>query len=139
VNPPLYEDVLQLSLDIVNASEVLNKEKEWNSYQQLKELCEINEKTTNNHPIQWEALADFTPGTEQAIYLYKKALQSSEKLGLNEYSASINLAMAERHYESGNKKLAFTLAHRAGELAESSNDTELRKEISEFLLTTSST
>ena len=121
-------------MDIVNASVSNDTKSEWSSYQKLRELCEANEKTENNHPIQWEALADFTNNNEQAVLIYRKALQCAESLALNEYSASINLAMAERSQESGQSAAAFELAQKANELARSTNNLQLRQEISKFLL-----
>jgi hypothetical protein len=96
-------------------------------------LCETNENTDNNHPIQWEALADFTTNTEQAIAIYKNALSYAEQLDLGEYTASICLALAERYIESSNPEQALLQANRANNLAKDSNNAELRKEISGFL------
>jgi hypothetical protein len=133
MNPPLYNEVLQLSQDFVNASEIGDTKAEWNAYQKLKMLCETNENTDNNHPIQWEALADFTTNTEQAIVIYKNALNYAEQLNLGEYTASICLALAERYIESGNHQQARSQAIRANNSVSGSKNTELRKEISGFL------
>ena len=134
---PLYNKVHQLSLDIVNASEDLKLE--WEKYNNLKLFCEKNEKSKNNHPLQWEALADFTTDNNQSLLIYKKALELANELSLNDYSVSIYFAMAERHFSSGNVEQAFNLAYQANELAKSINNLELKQEISEFLLTISKT
>ncbi len=67
MTPPLYDEVLELSLVLANASTASDSEEEWKAYNKLKALCESNRGTNNNHPIQWEALADFTPHPERAI------------------------------------------------------------------------
>jgi len=134
MNPPLYDEVHQMALDIVNASVSENTKLKWATYEKLKLLCEANENTKNDHPIQWEALADFTDNDAQAIIIYRKALSCAESLNLNEYAASINLAMAERCQDSGQSDTAFELAKKANELAKSTNNLELRQQISEFLL-----
>ena len=134
MKPPLYDEVHQLSIEVVNASSAENTQEKWIAYNKLRELCALHENTENDHPLQWEALADFTANDEQAISIYQKALRCSELLGLDEYSASINLEMAERHQANKKTELALKLAHRANELANTTNNLELRREISEFLL-----
>ena len=81
MKPDLYDEVHQLSIDVVNASSAEDTQQEWNEYNKLRELCTLNENTKSDHPIQWEALADFTSNNEQAITIYQKALQCSESLG----------------------------------------------------------
>ena len=134
MRPPLYDEVHQLSIDVVNASASEDRSLEWEAYNKLETLCVLNKNSEKDHPIQWEALADFTRNADQALLVYQKALQCSILLGLNEYSASINLSMAERYLESKNVELALELAHRASELAKTTNNLELRKKISDFLL-----
>lgn len=131
---PLYDDLHQLSVDIANASLDENTQLLWVAYNKLKRLCELNEHSENNHPIQWEALGDFTSNHMQALSIYQKGLICSKSLALNEYSASISLAMAQRYYELENFEEASELAGVANELAKTTDNLELRKEISEFLL-----
>ena len=121
MNPPLYDEVHQLSIDVVNASSEEDTEAEWIAYNKLRELCELNENTEKNHPIQWEALADFTTNDDQAIAIYQKALHCSELLGLAEYSASIYFELANRFQDSSQNGEAFEFAHKANELAKETN------------------
>ena len=137
VRAPLYDEVHLLSIDVVNASADGDTKKEWKAYNKLRELCISNESTKNDHPLQWEALADFTSSSDQAIVIYQKALLCSDALGLTEYSASIKLEIARRLYESDKIKPALNLAHEADELARDTDNLELRKEISEFILSPS--
>jgi len=100
MRPTLYDDVLQLSVDIVNASTERDTQKERKAYNRLRELCILNENTDKDHPLQWEALADFTINDEQAITVYQKALRCSQLLGLDEYSTSIYFELAKKFKES---------------------------------------
>lgn len=134
MKPPLFDEVLRLSYDIVNAIELENTKDKWDTYQELKGLCELNKNTKKDHPIQWEALGDFTINDEQALNIYAQALSCSESLGLDEYSASIYLATAERCYDLDNTEKAIELLLKANRLAEPTDNLELRSEISGFIL-----
>ncbi len=134
-SPLLHNEVHELALDIVNASAVEDKISGWATYTKLKELCEKYEATELNHPFQWESLGDFTAANDQAISIYRKALIIAEVLGEVEYVASINFALAERYFEMKELEQAYSFSLHANEAAKSSEDSELRKEISELLLT----
>jgi hypothetical protein len=134
MKPKLHDEVLELSIDIVDASGVGDTKAEWNAYQKLLSLCEKNESGDLNHPFQWEALADFTSDSSASIAIYNKALIYAEQLMLIDYIASIKLAIAEVHLEAGNHDQAINMARDANESAKLTTDLELRKEISEFLL-----
>lgn len=131
----LHEAVLELSLDIVDASEREDTEAVWTHYQALQAVCERNENTERNHPLQWEVLADCTPNMKEAIALYNKALECAEALDLAEYIASVKLALSERYLTGGDKERAYDLAFEANEIAKDTTNLELRVEISDFLLT----
>lgn len=73
--------------------------REAEAYDILRTLCETNEGGNSDHPLQWEALGDFSENHIVALNAYKKGLSCSEKLGLSEYSASIIFAMAESYKE----------------------------------------
>ncbi len=131
---PLHDEVHQLALDIVNASAIEDRASEWAVYTKLRELCESNEASELNHPLQWESLGDFTIADDKAIPIYLKALEIAEKQNRIEYIASINFALAERHLELKEPEGAYRFARQANEAAKNTDDLELRKEISEFLL-----
>lgn len=130
----LYDQVHQLSLDIVNASLESDTRLEWEYYQQLKQLCEKHENTNHNHPLQWEALADFTVDHTQALALYEKALNIAERLNLTDYSVSIYLSLAQVHEHNGAIPIALEYATKAESLAKNITDIELKREVSDFLL-----
>lgn len=134
MRPELYDPVHTLVLEIVNASAVGDTRAQWAAYQEIKALCEGGEVAGNYHPFQWETLADFTNDISLALLFYEKALGYAVALGLNEYVASICLAMAESNVKLGNVAIARSLALQANEAAVSTDDLALRKEISELLL-----
>ena len=134
MKPPLYDSVHQMALDMVSASEVGDTKLKWSIYQDIKALCEHNEGTDQDHPLQWEAFADFTSDDAVAMTLYERALSIALQLNLPEYAASALLAMAERNLDLGNIKIVIALAEKANSLALNSENLDLRKEVNEFLL-----
>ena len=134
MNSDIYEKVLCLAEDIVNASSVDDTKAQWNSYNALLQLCEANEESELDHPLQWEALGDFTNDNTKAVEIYEKALKVAEGYGLIDYCASIQLALAERYLAQGISNKAREYAVLAGSAAKQTKDLDLRREISEFLL-----
>lgn len=130
---PLYDTVHELALDIANASESENDQAGSDAYDILKELCLSQEGSDLDHPLQWEALGDFSESHEEAMQAYQKGLSCSSKLDLPEYSASIKFAMAESYFEKKNINKAKQLATEASAEASSTNDNELKVVINEFL------
>lgn len=130
---PLYDIVHGLALDIANASEAENDQAGSEAYEALKELCRSNEGGELDHPLQWEALGDFSETHEEALQAYQNGLICSSKLSFTEYSASIKLAMAESYFEQENINKAQQLASEASIEAESTVDYELKAAINEFL------
>jgi len=130
----IYINVKDIACELVNSSSVEDTRSYWDFYHQLESVCSENEGSENNHPFQWETLADFTDDNNAALNIYKKALELSKNMGLNEYSASIGLAMADRYNGLGDKEKAYNAALEANKFAMMLDDLELRKEISEFLL-----
>ncbi|MDC7826474.1 hypothetical protein PQS90_15075 [Pseudomonas sp. BLCC-B13] len=138
MKPELYDPINELVIEIVNASEADDKKTQWVAYQALKALCESSEERGNHHPFQWETLGDFTHDKLLALSFYEKALSYANALALDEYIASICLAMAEANIALGNISAAESLATQANEAAIKTDDLELRRSISELLLETSS-
>ena len=134
MNQDIYEQVKDLAVEIVNVSAIENTKEYWVLYQELEKVCLENEIGENNHPFQWEALGDFTTDNNAALNIYKKAIGLAEELNLNEYVASIKLAMAERYVELESYEEALETACQANKIAKKLSDLELRNEISEFLL-----
>lgn len=131
---PLYDLVHSIALDIVNASSEEDETALEESYKVLKDLCESNEGSKYDHPLQWEALGDFSENVETAEKFYRKGLALAEKLNLPEYIASINFALAESYYEQGNEHEAYNLACKAKESSHGITDKALSAAINEFYL-----
>lgn len=130
----IYLVTKRLARNLVNASSKGDTASYWMHYHALEDLCFSNEEKEYNHPFQWETLADFTTDSNASLPLYEKAFMLAKKLQLNEYMASIKLAAAERYRELGTHSLAYSNAKAANDYAIKTNDLELRKEISSFLL-----
>ena len=134
MKPELGDAVHEIAQDLVNASSAGDTQAQWAAYQQLANLCERSEHEGRNHPFQWETLGDFTPDSARAIAFYEKALGYARALQLQDYVASVSLAMAEALLDSGSIAQARDFAVQANEAAVKSDDLELRKNISELLL-----
>src|SRR5687767_9180942 len=103
--PPFYDEVHELALSLVNSQGQTNSY--WRIYEKLRVLCENHAGSKSDHPFQWETLADFTLDDLAALEIYAKALEIAKALRLEEYSASVQLAMAERYLQLENAEYAF--------------------------------
>lgn len=130
---PLFSDILRISQNIADASNKDNEVARAEQYQSLIKLCAANENSPKDHPLQWEALADFTNDSEQAIDIYDKGLACAEKLQLVDYRASIYLAMAQRYEEMEELDKASEFAHHANALVEEVENEELITDIKQYL------
>lgn len=130
---PLYADILAICQEIANASNTDNDELRLASCKKLQVLCATNQNSPKDHPLQWEALADFTDDGEQAMDIYEVALATAEKLALPVFTASAYLAMALRQVEFEEKEQALVFATKANEAAQTIESEELKTEIAELL------
>lgn len=130
---PLYADILAICQEIANASNTENDELRLASCKKLQVLCATNQDSPKDHPLQWEALADFTDDGEQAMDIYEVALATAEKLALPVFTASAYLAMALRQVEFEEKEQALVFANKANEAAQTIESEELKTEIAELL------
>ena len=126
---PLFDDILNISQDIAKASGNNDDTAREKHYQALIKLCATNENTPRDHPLQWEALADFTNDADQAMDIYQKGLDCAAKLQLDNASASIYLAMALRHQEMAEAENAKEMITKANDLIENITIDELKEEI----------
>jgi len=130
---PLFDKILTICQDIANASAAENDEARLAACKELQILCATNQDSPNDHPLQWEALADFTEDGDQAMDIYQVGLATAEKMSLSIFQASITLAMAQRHHEFEEKEKALEFAEKANELAQLIDNDDLKKDITEFL------
>lgn len=134
---PLYSEIFDICQQIANASAQGDDEKRALACKNLQKLCATHQNTPKDHPLQWEALADFTEDGDMAMDIYDIALTSANKLALPTFSASIYLAMAQRQYEfeqAGEKSdKTFEYAKKAAIASKDIDDTELIAEIKDFI------
>lgn len=129
----IQDNVDAIVSELVNASDNDDSLAYWDQYKLLEKICTDNQRSDNDHPYQWEALGDFTVDDNAALKIYRKALKLAQKKSLNDYLASLNFAMAERHKELDDLAMACQLAKQAVELSATVDDEELRQDINEFL------
>ena len=130
---PLYDDILICCQDIAQASADDNDETRLSALQALQKLCQTNQSTPRDHPLQWEALADFTTDGDQAIDIYQIALNCAEKLALTDSKASVYLAMSLRYNEFDETEKAAEYASEAKALLPLISNEELKKEVEELV------
>ena len=125
----LSELVLKVAEQLLAAANRADAEAFGEGYQLLKQLCEESESEKANHPLQWEALADFTEDYSQARVYYEKAYQLALSLHQPEHLTSVSLALALLSEDEGDIEQAYGLAQRASEHAKLSTDQDLKDEI----------
>ena len=130
----VHERILGITAEIVNASDSGNTRVSWGLYGELREYCDSVAAAGKDHPFLWETLADFTTDDRSSIDIYQRALALAHDLDATEYQASICLALAERHFNLGELSVAYDHAARANDLASRTDDLDLRRGISQFLL-----
>lgn len=130
---PLYNEILEICQKIANASTEGNDEARTNACKDLQKLCATNQDSPKDHPLQWEALGDFTEDGDMAMDIYDIALASASKLGLATFTASIYLSMAQRQQEFEESDKAIEYAKQAEIASVGIDDNELKEEIKTFL------
>ena len=129
---PLFDDIISLSQNIADASASENDDSRELNYKALIKLCAHNENTPKDHPLQWEALADFTLDSEQSIDIYQKGLDCAQRLALTNATASIYLSMAMRYQEMEEVDNAKDYSQKAVELVDQLTNDDLKADIAEF-------
>ncbi len=129
---PLFNDILTISQAIADSSGKGDESARAEHYQQLIKLCAANENSPKDHPLQWEALADFTNDSEQALDIYEKALHCAERLALVDFTASIYLSMAQRYEEMELVDKAREIADKSLALVEQVENKELCADIVDY-------
>ncbi len=130
---PLYDEILNICQKIANASAEGNDEVRSNACKDLQKLCATNQNTPKDHPLQWEALGDFTEEGDLAIDIYEIALASADILKLPTFTASVYLAMAQRQQEFEETDKAIEYAKKAEIASKNIDSDELKQEIKTFL------
>ncbi|WDE03668.1 hypothetical protein SG34_020110 [Thalassomonas viridans] len=130
---PLFDKILKLAQDIAQASAADNEKLRADKVAKLQDLCQKSQGTANDHPLQWEMLADFTDDGDLALDIYQIALDKAEKYSLDKHRATIYLSMAERYDEFGEPAKALEFAQQANGAAQPGSDEELKTEIGELI------
>jgi len=130
---PLYDEILDICQQIANASAEDNDEVRNDACKNLQKLCATNQGTPKDHPLQWEALADFTEDGDLAMDIYEIALGCADKLALPTFTASIYLAMAQRQQEFEKTDKAMEYGKQAEIASENIDSEEMKQEIKAFL------
>jgi len=130
---PLYDDILTICQAMAKASAADDEKASLLAHQELQKLCQTNQGTPKDHPLQWEALADFTHDGDQALDIYQLALNCAQRLNLIDSKASIFLAMAQRYHEFEEDDKAREFINKANDLMMEIESDELKDEITEFI------
>jgi hypothetical protein len=133
MNTKIYKHVHTLAKDLLQASVRKNQVKFDEYYLELKQVCEDNENSDKDHPVQWETLADFTDDLALAITLYEKALVKAQAINSKDFLSSIAFAIASLQVELGDKTSAILHLDSAKINSNKIADKELKAEISELL------
>lgn len=133
INTKIYKSIYVLAEKLLEADSK-NDQKTFDAlYAQLKDLCNENEKSDKDHPEQWETLADFTAGLDEALVIYDKALEKAKAINSKDHLSSIAFSMAVIQVELGQKDDAITSLQNAKITANKIEDKELKVEIDELL------
>lgn len=134
MNTKIYKRVLSLTGELLTAAEQKNEKRFNGYYAELKLLCEENENTDKDHPVQWETLADFTDDLSIALTIYEQALAKAEAINDKDFLSSIGFSLATFNAELGNQTAALSYAEQAKIHSNKIVDKELKAEIHDLLV-----
>ena len=133
MNTKIYKRVLILAGDLMDAAQRKNQTRFDNLYSELKQVCDDNENTDKDHPVQWETLADFTDDYTLAISIYEKALAKAEEINSKDFRSSIGFSVASLQVELGEEESAIEHLEKAKVSCNKIADKELKDEIHALL------
>ena len=133
MNTKIYQHVHALAKDLMQASVRKNQANFDEYYRELQQICDDNEDSDKDHPVQWETLADFTDDLALAITIYEKALVKAQAINSKDFLSSIAFAIASLQVELGDKKSAIAHLENAKINSNKIADKDLKAEISELL------
>lgn len=133
MNKQIYNQVHALAEKLLTAAENEDVQNFHRIYDELESLCIDHDGSKKDHPVQWEALADFTEEFEDAIEIYQKALDLAVKIKAFDYQASILFSMARVWVELDKSDSARSSAEKALEAAKKAEDADLENEIQQWL------
>ena len=133
MNTKIYKHVHSLAKDLMQAVHRKNQIRFDECYAELSKVCDDNEDTDKDHPVQWETLADFTDDLELAITIYDKALAKAEAINSKDFLSSIAFAIASLQVELGDKASAIEHLKNAKINSNKIADKDLKVEIDALL------
>ncbi|MCP4992060.1 MAG: tetratricopeptide repeat protein [Colwellia sp.] len=133
MNTKIYKRVLSITDNLLAAVQQKNQKRFDGYYQELKQLCEENEETDRDHPVQWETLADFTDELTLAVTIYEKDLHKAESINSKDFRSSIGFSIATLKVELGDKLGAIEHLEKAKISGNKIIDKELKAEIHDLL------
>ncbi|MBJ7538548.1 tetratricopeptide repeat protein [Marinomonas transparens] len=133
MNTKIYKEVLFLAKELMNFANKKDQASFDAYYQELKQICDDNDETDKDHPVQWEALGDFTEDLALAISIYDKALLKAAAIHSKDYLSSIGFSAALLKIELGDKAGAIQYLEQAKIHSNKIIDKELKAEIHDVL------
>lgn len=129
----LHQEVEQLTDALLTAAEQANSAAYAKHYAALLALCYEYAEEKQNHPLQWEILADFTEDSQEAISFYQKALGFADEI--RDFSAlySSQISLARLYKEINNDDETRMAADAALDYATLSKDSSLIDEAETFI------
>ncbi len=134
MNTKIYKHVHSLAKDLMQAVHRKNQIRFDQCYAELKKVCEDNEDTDKDHPVQWETLADFTDDFDLAISIYEKALLKAQAINSKDFLSSVAFAIASLQVELGDKASAIEHLKNAKINSNKIADKDLKAEIEDLLV-----
>ena len=134
MNTKIYKHVHSLAKDLMQAVHRKNQVSFDQHYAELKQVCEDNEDSDKDHPVQWETLADFTDDFDLAISIYEKALLKAEAINSKDFLSSVAFAIASLQVELGDKASAIEHLKNAKINSNKIADKDLKAEIEDLLV-----
>ena len=134
MNTKIYKRVLLITDHLMAAAQDENQKEFDKYYAELKELCEENESTDKNHPVQWETLGDFTEDLAEVATIYEKALAKAEEINSKDFRSSIGFSIATLKVELGDKEGAIEHLEKAKISCNKIVDKQLKAEIHDLLV-----
>ncbi|MGK0248906.1 MAG: hypothetical protein ACI910_001640 [Oleispira sp.] len=133
MNTKIYKHVYTLAGCLMDAVDRDDQAQFDDDYAELKQICDDNEGSSKDHPVQWETLADFTGDIALSISLYEKALAKAEAISSTEFCSSIGFSTASMKLELDDKVGAIESLERARLACLEIEDKELKREIHDLL------
>jgi tetratricopeptide (TPR) repeat protein len=133
MNTKIYKRVHSLAENLMHAAQRKDQTRFDTYYAELKQICDENENSDKDHPVQWETLADFTDDLPLAVSIYEKALLKAEEINSKDFRSSIGYSVATLLVELGNKDSAIEHLEKALISSNKVADKDLKAEIHDLL------